>query len=129
MRSTSGSSIIPVNFQSIRQLTNATEWAPLVDMEDAEELRDTEKMVLLDCTESPLLNSLTSLSKDNLVLAVLCVCREVTDRELKLSPEELSSGKYPLILFVQDKATEVDELKQLLLLNPQEVECCCITPG
>ena len=123
MRLTSGSSVSRVNFHSLQQQISAPEWVTLIDMEDSEELSDTEKMVLLDCTKAPLLNSLASLSNDALVVAVLCVCREVTEQELKMSSEELNSGKYPLILFLQDKATDVAELKQLLLLNPQEVEC------
>ena len=118
-----GSSVSRVNFHSLQQQISAPEWVTLIDMEDSEELSDTEKMVLLDCTKAPLLNSLASLSNDALVVAVLCVCREVTEQELKISPEELNSGEYPFILFLQDKATDVAELKQLLLLNPQEVEC------
>ena len=124
------SSVSRVSFHSLQQQISAPEWVTLVDMEDAEELSDTEKMVLLDCTKAPLLNSLApllnflaSLSNDALVVAVLCVCREVTEQELKMSSEELNSGEYPLILFLQDKSTDVAELKQLLLLNPYEVEC------
>ena len=112
-----GSSVSRVNFHSLQQQITAPEWVTLIDMEDLEELSDTEKMVLLDCTKAPLVNSLASLSNDALVVAVLCVCREVTEQEL------LNSGEYPLILFLQDKATDVAELKQLLLLNPYEVEC------
>ena len=92
-------------------------------MDDAVELSDTEKIILLDCTKVPLLNSLAALSSDSLVVAVLCVCREVTEQELKISPEDIRTGHYPLILFLQDKATDVAELKEQLLLNPFEVEC------
>ena len=120
---TSGSSLIRVNFHSLQNQFNAPEWVTLIDMDDAEELSDTEKMILLDCTKVPLLNSLAALSSDSLVVAVLCVCREVTEQELKISPEDIRTGQYPPILFLQYKATDVAELKELLLLNPQEVEC------
>ena len=123
MRLTSASSVNRVKFHSIQKQFNAPEWVTLIDLEDAEEHSDTEKMILLDCTKTPLLNSLAILTNDSTLVAVLCVCREVTEQELKISADELMSGEYPPILFLLDKATDVTELKQLLLLNPQEVEC------
>ena len=123
VRLTSASSVNRVNFHSIQKQFNAPEWVTLIDLEDAEEHSDTDKIILLDCTKTPLLNSLAILTNDSTLVAVLCVCIEVTEQELKISAEELMSGQYPPILFLQDKATDVAELKQLLLLNPQEVEC------
>ena len=81
-------------------------------------------MVLIDCVKSPLLNSLAAISSDRLVVAVLCVCRVVTEKQLRMSTEELKSKDYPPILFLIEKNTAVIELKQLFLLNPREVECC-----
>ena len=122
MRLSSASSVNRVNFHSIQEQFNAPKWVTLIDLEDAEEHSDTDKIILLDCTKTPLLNSLATLTNDSTLVAVLCVCKEVTEQELKISAEELMSGQYPPILFLQDKAADVAELKQLLLLNPQEVE-------
>ena len=123
VKNVSGSSVQRVSFYSIDPQLKCPEWFTLVDLEDVEEIIDT-KMVLIDWVKSPLLNSLAALSSDRLVVAVLCVCRDVTEKELKMSIEELKSEDYPPILFLLEKNTDVIELKQLLLLNPREVECC-----
>ena len=124
VKNVSGTSVQRVSFYSIDPQLKSSEWFTLVDLEDVGEITDTEKMVLIDCVKSPLLNSLAALSSDKLVVAVLCVCRDVTEKELRMSREELMSEVYPPILFLLDKNTDVIELKQLLLLNPREVECC-----
>ena len=124
VKNVSETSVQRVNFYSIDSQLKCSEWVTLVDLEDVGEITDTEKMVLIDCVKYPLLNSLAALSSDKLVVAVLCVCRDVTEKELRMSREELMSEVYPPILFLLDKNTDVIELKQLLLLNPREVECC-----
>ena len=122
--SASESSVQRVSFYSIDSQLKCPEWITLVDLEDVGEITDMEKMVLIDCVKSPLLNSLAAISSDRLVVAVLCVCRDVIEKELRMSREELVSEVYPPILFLLEKNTAVIELKQLLLLNPREVECC-----
>ncbi|KAI6653840.1 hypothetical protein LOD99_3342 [Oopsacas minuta] len=123
VRHTSGSTAHRVSFYSLQQQLVISEWVTLVDIDNVRDLSDIEKMVLLDCNKLPLLNSLAVLSSDKLIVAVLCVCREVTETELKISADELLSGEHPPVLFLLEKTTDVMELKQLLLLNPLEVEC------
>ena len=124
MRNISGPSVQRVSFYSIAEHLRSLNWVTLVDLDDVDEITDREKMVLIDCVKLPLLNSLAALSSDKLVVAVLCVCRDVTEKELRMSTDELSmSEDYPLILFLLEKNTDVVELKQLLLFNPHEVEC------
>ena len=123
VRNFSGTSVQCVSFFSIAEQLKSLDWVTLVDLDDIDEITDTEKMVLIDCVKLPLLNSLAALSSDKLVVAVLCVCRDVTEKELRMSTEKLMSEDYPLILFLLEKNTDVVELKQLLLLNPREVEC------
>ena len=123
VRLTSDSSVHHVNFLSNQNQINLTQWVALVDMEDLEDFVEIEKMVLLDSTNLSLLDSLTILISDNFIVAVLCMCGSVTEKELKISVGELMSGGYPPILFLQDKNKDVVKLKQMLLLNPGEVEC------
>ena len=123
MRNISKTSVQRVSFYSIDQQLKSLDWVTLVDLDDVDEITDTEKMVLIDCVKLPLLNSLAVLSSDKLVVAVLCVCRDVTEKELRMSTEDLMSEDYPPILILLEKNTDVVELKQLLLLNPREVEC------
>ena len=123
MRNISGTSVQRVSFYSVNPQLKSSDWITLVDLDDVGEITDTEKMVLIDCVKLPLLNSLAALSSDKLVVAVLCICRDVTEKELRMSPQELMSEDYPPILFLLEKNTDVVELKQLLLLNPFEVEC------
>ena len=125
VKNVSGTPVQRVSFYSIDPQLKSSDWVTLVDQEDVEEITDNEKIVLIDCVKSPLLNSLAAISSDKLfVVAVLCVCRDVTEKELRMSTEELMSEVYPPILFLLEKNTDVIELKQLLLLNPREVECC-----
>ena len=123
IRLTSGSSTHQVNFYSTQNKFNLAQWVPLIDMEDLEDFTDEEKMVLLDRTNISLLDSLTILLSNNFIVAVLCVCRSVTEKELNISADELTSGGYPPILFLLDKTDDVVKLIQMLILNPREVEC------
>ena len=124
VKQTSCGKIQRVSFYSLKQQLVIQDWILLTELEDIESLDDTEKMVLVDCTKVNTLNALASIPmSDKLVEAVLCVCKEVTIKELKMSPDQFMLEDYPPVLFLLEKNNDVVALRHMLLLNPLEVEC------
>ena len=80
-------------------------------------------MVLADCTKVNVLDILSTIPPDKFVVAVLCLCRDVIVKELRLSPDQFMLEDYPPVLFLLEKNNDVVALRQLLILNPLEVEC------
>ena len=112
-----------MSFYSLKQQLVIPGWVLLIELEDIESLDDTEKMVLVDCTKFNVLNTLATIPTSKLVVAVVCVCSDVIVKELKVSPDQFMLEDYPPVLFLLEKNNEVVALRQMLLLNPLEIEC------